>query len=102
MNENKPPESALRILKLFCPSHLYEEIEGDLLEHFSRDVRKHGKDKARKKFIWKTIKFFRPGILLRNRFSIHLKRGYMFGNYFKTMVRNAGRRKAYSTINIFG
>ena len=32
-----PPSSTLRVLKWFCPAHLYEEIEGDLIQKFNRD-----------------------------------------------------------------
>ena len=102
MNDIRPPARALNLLKLFCPAYLYEEIEGDLLEHFSRDVRKHGSTLAKRKFVWKVIKFFRPGIILRNKFSIQLNRGDMLGNYFKTMRRNVARHKTYSAINTFG
>ena len=30
----KPPVLAITFLKWFCPYHLYEEIEGDLLQNF--------------------------------------------------------------------
>lgn len=34
------PKAPLRILSWFCPHHLYEEIEGDLLEQYQRDLKK--------------------------------------------------------------
>src|SRR5258706_100613 len=104
-----PPRFALALLRWFCPDHLYEEIEGDLLQRFHCDLKasgvSNGSDaykKARIRFIWNTLRFFRPGILFRNTFSIGLNHGYMLNNYFKVMMRNIMKRKFYSGINIFG
>src|SRR5688572_21947630 len=93
---------SLRFLKWICPGHLYEEIEGDLLEHYARDVRKLGERKAKSRFVRKVFTFVRPGIILRNTFAIRLTRGYMIGNYVKVMMRNLLRHKAYSAIHVFG
>jgi hypothetical protein len=30
---------SLRLLRWFCPDHLYEEIEGDLIQKFERDIK---------------------------------------------------------------
>src|SRR5438105_6540715 len=65
----------LRFLQWFCPPHLYEEIEGDLIQRFNRDIRfgesestdDHRLTKARLKLLWNVILFFRPGIILKNR-----------------------------------
>lgn len=56
-----------RFLKRFCPDHLFEEIEGDLIQKFNRDVKTFGERKARRRFVWNVTRFFRPGILVRNR-----------------------------------
>ncbi len=60
-----PSPWALKVLQLFCPEHLLEEIEGDLTQEYLRDVRSLGPQKAKMKFIWNAIRFFRPGIILR-------------------------------------
>jgi len=59
-----------RILKWVCPDHLFEEIEGDLLQRFQRDVKVSGLSiqKAKRRLIWNTVLFLRPGILVRNMF----------------------------------
>ncbi len=31
-------KGAFRLLRTFCPSHLLEEIEGDLLQRYERDL----------------------------------------------------------------
>ncbi|MBP9927253.1 MAG: ABC transporter permease, partial [Cyclobacteriaceae bacterium] len=92
----------LRFLEWACPSALYEGIEGDLLEQYELDVLAIGERKAKRKFIWTLIKFLRPGIILRNRFSLSIINTSMIGNYFKVATRNILKRKFYSFINAFG
>ena len=98
----KLPRWPLRFLQSICPDHLYEEIEGDLFEKFNKDVRTVGEKKARWRLVWNTIRFLRPGIVFRNKFSVELNQGYMYGSYFKIMLRNMGRQKFYSAITILG
>jgi hypothetical protein len=45
---NKPNRLATRLLRSFCPPHLLEEIEGDLLQKFERDVKTFGEKKAKR------------------------------------------------------
>jgi putative ABC transport system permease protein len=44
MKDERPTHSRLmiRFLRAVCPEHLFEEIEGDLIEKFNRDSRAHG------------------------------------------------------------
>jgi putative ABC transport system permease protein len=86
----------------FCPSSLYESIEGDLLEQFEEDVKLMGEKKAKRKFIWNMLKFFRLEILLRNRFSFGLNQGYMIKNNFISAYRHLVKNKEFSIINILG
>ncbi|MEO7988065.1 MAG: ABC transporter permease [Chryseolinea sp.] len=102
MNKIQPPNYALRFLHWFCPPGLYEGIEGDLLEQFEEDVNEVGEKKARTRFAFHTINFFRPSIVLRNRFSVKLISTIMIGNYLKVASRNIQKRKFYSFINAFG
>src|SRR6218665_2354320 len=92
----------LRVLQSFCPEHLYEEIEGDLIQRYQRDVKRHGAVKARRKLYWSTLRFFRPGIVLRNKLSFKLNSGTMIYTYLKIAVRSLIKRRAYSFINVFG
>ncbi|MCE7863873.1 MAG: ABC transporter permease [Bacteroidetes bacterium CHB5] len=97
-----PPTWVLQLLQKVCPPHLYESIEGDLLEQFELDITEVGETKARRRFTWNTLRFLRPGILLRNRFTNNLINTMMVGNYFKVAARNIQKRKFYSFINAFG
>jgi putative ABC transport system permease protein len=94
MNENK-----IRGL-FFIPDHLREEIEGDLWQRFERDVRRYGSRIAKFKLTLNIIKFFRPGIIFRNKKSS--PRPTMIRNYFKIAFRSILKQKSYSLLNIVG
>lgn len=102
VTEASPPRLFLRFLEWFCPPELYEGVEGDLLEQFDTDVDKHGVRIARRKFMWNVIRFCRPGIFLRNKFSFHLINTVMIENYITVASRNLAKRKLYSFINALG
>ena len=91
-----------KLLRWFCPHHLYEEIEGDLIQRFYRDVKNLGEAKAKTRLIWNTMRFFRPGIILRNRFSIEVNNLHMVWAYIILAGRNMTRNKVFSFINILG
>jgi putative ABC transport system permease protein len=92
---------SLRLLRTFCPSHLLEEIEGDLLHRYARDLKKFSTQKSKRRLFWNTIRFFRPGILLRNKLSFHSNYTDMLSSYFKVALRVMLRNKGYSFINLF-
>jgi len=97
-----PPQWPMRLLQIFCPRALYEEIEGDLIERFHADVKKYGESAGRRRLAWNVIRFLRPGIVLRNKVSININYLPMFSNYFRVALRNAMRNKTFSAINITG
>lgn len=102
MKETVPPKFPIQFLEWFCPPALYEGIEGDLLEAYETDVTSSGKRKANLRLYLNVFKFFRPGIILRNRFKVELINTIMVGNYLKVASRNIVKRKLYSFINAFG
>jgi len=97
-----PPRAVLNLLMRICPPDLFEGIEGDLIEQFETDVKELGIRKAKKRFHWRVIGFFRPSIIMRNKVSFNLINTIMVGNYFKVAVRNIQKRRLYSFINAFG
>lgn len=94
------PKWIRRFLRAICPEHLLEEIEGDLIQKFQRDVSVHGGTKAKTRFIWNAIRFLRPGIVMRNRVSLELNEIIMLQSYFIIMVRSLMKRKFNSAINV--
>ncbi len=99
---NHSQDRWLRFLRWFCPPALYEGIEGDLLEKFEEDVKLLGGKSAKRKLAINALKFCRPGIIFRNKFSNHLPEIDMLHNYFKIALRSLWRSKAHSFINVFG
>lgn len=89
-------------LRWFCPTHLLEEIEGDLIQKFNRDAKMLGEKKAKRRLLWNTLRFLRPGIILRNKFSLELSKLPMYQNYISTTFRIFSRQKVYSIINVLG
>ncbi|HMI65487.1 MAG TPA: permease prefix domain 2-containing transporter, partial [Cyclobacteriaceae bacterium] len=90
---SKGQRLVLRFLRSFCPANLYETIEGDLIEQFESDVAEVGLKKTRRRSLWNTIKFMRPGIILRNKISSEVTELPMFRNYFRTTYRHALKNK---------
>ena len=93
------PERSLRFLQWFCPPELLEEIEGDLIQKFEWDVKSFGEGKAKRRLLWNVIRFFRPEIVLKNKFS-NQQNPMMISNYFKVAYRVMLRNKSYSFINL--
>jgi putative ABC transport system permease protein len=97
-----PPEWAVKLLRAICPDHLFEAIEGDLIQKFHKEVDTFGAEKAKRRFVWNTISFFRPGIVLRNRFSFELNQTHMLIHHLKFSTRIFLKDKFFSTLNILG
>jgi putative ABC transport system permease protein len=90
------------LLRWFCPEHLYEEIEGDLIQRYRRDVVRFGARRAKWRLVWSVVRFCRPGILLRNRVS--RPEGYFMlaGNYFMTSYRHVRKHKVNALFKLTG
>jgi putative ABC transport system permease protein len=96
------PKWAETLLMAICPKELFEQIEGDLIEIYNYDVKTVGEKKARLKFIITAVRFFRPGIFLRNKFSLNTNSVDMIFNYFKIAYRHLLNSKAFSLITVTG
>lgn len=101
-NDHQPVRWAFRLLQRFCPDQLFEEIEGDLLQRFARDTNSFTKSKAKRRLLWNMVRFCRPGIIMRNKFTVNLTPGYMYRSYFKVMMRSMLKQKLYAVITISG
>lgn len=81
-------------LKWICPDHLYEEIEGDLIQKFNRDVKNVGEKRAKRKLVWNVVRFCRPGIIFRNKFSWNLIQS-------TTLTNSAELKNKKSIVDLF-
>lgn len=96
-----PPRWIFRILSWFCPAHLVEEIEGDLIQKFAGDLGSYGRPRAVLRLLMRTIRFFRPGIILRNK-AVRLSREFILHqNNIATAFRHIQKNKVFSFITIF-
>src|SRR5688500_8882737 len=111
MNKGRHIGFAFRFLRWFCPGHLLEEIEGDLMQKFNRDINaaayahcssRYRLRRAKLHLLWNVIRFFRPAIVMRSRFSFELNQIYMLWNYLKLAGRGLARNKIFSVINVLG
>lgn len=102
MAEDDVPRWAVKFLRMICPEQLIEEIEGDLFQRFVVDRKRYGSRKAGRKFVWSVLRYFRPGILLRNNLSLNLTDFYMLTNYLKVALRVMFRNKTFTSLNVFG
>lgn len=99
---NPKKNIALRLLSWFCPDYLLEEIEGDLLQKFERDTKLFGERKAKRSLLWNTIRFFRPGIILRSKKSTNINSFDMMINHIVFAWRIFKKEKYHSILNVLG
>jgi hypothetical protein len=77
MKQTTLPQSALKVIGWICPKNLQEEIEGDLIEKFNRDTKRIGVGRAKIRSLLNSLKYFRPGIVLRSAPSFRLNRIFL-------------------------
>lgn len=97
----RPPKRALDFLRWFCREDYLEEIEGDLTEVFEKTCAGSPR-RARRRFTWTVIRYFRPRFIKSFRFYHQPNSTGMYKSYFKIGWRNLLRDKGYSLINIGG
>lgn len=96
-----PPRLIVRILSWFCPPHLMEEIEGDLTQRFYNDLKKYSHSRSVLRLFVRTLMFFRPGIILRNKIVRVSREAILFQNNIATALRHMQKNKLFSFITIF-
>lgn len=91
-----------KLLKAICPEELFEQIEGDLIEIYNYDIKTVGERKAKLKIVITALRFFRLGILLRNKYSFNFSQMPMFHHFFKMFFRTSLKNGIYTFINVTG
>jgi putative ABC transport system permease protein len=95
-----PPKRIIGFLRWFCREDYIDEIEGDLIEIFRKELGNSPRQ-AKWKFAWRVMRYFRPEFIKPIRNQQPVISG-MFSSYFKIGWRNLLRNKGYSVINIGG
>lgn len=98
----KPPKWPLKILRLFILSDYLEEIEGDMEEVFQDDLLQFSPEKAKRLYLYQTVKLLRPNIL--HRFLPHIQLNFitMLRHNILVAIRNFQRYKSSFLINLIG
>lgn len=97
----RPPERALAFLRWFCREDYIEEIEGDLTEIFEKQ-HKESPLKAKRKFVWSVIKYFRPEFIKLFESGYPTNPSIMFRHNLLITYRNFLRYKSSFFINLVG
>jgi putative ABC transport system permease protein len=101
----KPPKWPNRLLRLFCASHLVEELEGDLEELYFQRIRSGNISNARFRYIADVLSMIRPFAFKREKSKYpqpSFLQTFMIKNYFKIALRNMWKNKAFSFVNLTG
>ncbi|MDN5213450.1 ABC transporter permease [Fulvivirgaceae bacterium BMA12] len=96
-----PPKRALRFLRWFCREDYLEEIEGDLTELYE-DHYERSPGKAKWRFVWNVIHYFRPAFFRLSKTNNYLNPITMFRYNFLFTYRNFKRYKSSFFINLIG
>ncbi len=95
----QPPKWAMKFLEWTCSSSFLDELEGDLLELFDRDLEKVGPEKARRRFARKAL-FSPRWHRLPKLFNYHPV--IMYKSHFKVAIRHALRHRSATFIQGLG
>lgn len=96
-----PPRFPLTLLRWFCDPELVEDVEGDLAELFRTRASKNPR-LAKLLYLRDVIQLFRPGIIRKFDGFNSQNKTDMLLNHIKTAIRQAGKNKGYTAINIAG
>ena len=102
MSKVKPPNWARRFFEWYCNPCLQESILGDLEEQFEIDIGTHGLKRAKRRFAWNVIRFFRRSIIKHAEGTRKLNYYGMLKHYIKLSFRGFKRFKTSFVINLIG
>ncbi|WP_339810479.1 ABC transporter permease [uncultured Imperialibacter sp.] len=97
-----PPRWASRLLEWYCKPSLFEDLQGDLLEYFERNMEKRGVARARLIYIIDVFKFLRPYTVRKPQILKGMNQFILFANYFKASLRTMSRSKLFTALNVAG
>jgi len=103
-NQPVPPKIPLKILRWYCNDDRLEEIEGDAYEIFYKLINTKGYQHAKIYYWWIVLRCFKPYAYKNSRSKknkiYRIMYFSIFQNYIKISLRNIGRQKMFSVINM--
>jgi putative ABC transport system permease protein len=97
-----PPSFLLWLFKSFCRPSYHADIEGDLIEHYDRQAKDFGRQKANWQLLFNVIRLFRPGLVRSFGFPINPHPVGLFRHNLTLSVRNFRKYKTPFVINMVG
>lgn len=102
MSTPQPPKFFIRFFKWYCKPQLQEQILGDMEEQFDEDIKSFGVAKARRRFAWTVIRFFRKDIIKSASGGQKLNSYDMLKHNLIITFRSFKRYKSTFLINLIG
>jgi len=96
-----PPKWAIRFLRFYCRKEFLDEIEGDLLEVFNRNIKAQSGFRSKLTFVWSVFRFFKWSNIKRSN-RLNFNSTTMLKSYFLITRRNLLKEKLYSLLNLSG
>ncbi|MEZ0541380.1 permease prefix domain 2-containing transporter [Fibrella arboris] len=98
-----PPRAADQLVSWFVAPHRREEVLGDLHEEFGYQVERIGESRARWRYWWDVLGFFKPRFVRRPKPTYSFSNTTdMLRNYLKIAFRNLVKYRLFSLINMLG
>ncbi|MCB0853346.1 MAG: ABC transporter permease, partial [Bacteroidetes bacterium] len=101
-SNNIPPKWPLRLLQWIIRPEYLEEIEGDMEEVFQDYLEEYGHRKARRLYVWDTLKLFRPNLIKHIQSPNLINQTSMFRHNLIITYRSFLRHKSSFLINLIG
>ena len=98
----KPPYWPLALIRWFCSEDHLEEIEGDLLESYERDLSHYAKTKADIKHFVRALKFISRSHFISKSTVPRISYRSLVTSALKTSMRNALRERIFTFLNLAG
>ncbi|MEO1052185.1 MAG: ABC transporter permease [Bacteroidota bacterium] len=96
-----PPRYLLRLLKLFCKSSYFPDIEGDLIETYNMRLVDQTKRKANWLLFRDVVRLFRPGLIKSLHFTTN-DNPFMIQHLLTTALRQLRKNPMLTAINGLG
>lgn len=98
----RPPRWPFQFLLHLAKESYQEEIEGDMEERFHDNIEKYTLSKARRLYVWDSLKLLRPALVRKLSGDLRVNHYGLLLNHFKFTFRLFAKNKFYTSLNIVG